>query len=77
MNLQNFHPTIPISHIKFTQPKDACEWRQEGNPVVKMLLQYYSFSLTLLERGCYEGEVQPYRKTDYKSMMMIRHTNMS
>ena len=24
-----------------------------------------------MERKCYEGEVQPYRKTDYKLMMMI------
>ena len=27
-------------------------------------------SLTLLERECHEGEVQPYVKTDYKPMMM-------
>ena len=26
-------------------------------------------SLTPLERECYEGEVQPYRKTDYKPMI--------
>ena len=32
------------------------------------LLQYSS--LAPLERECYEGEVQPYRKTDYKPMMM-------
>ena len=43
--------------------------RQEGHPVVKTLLQYTS--LTPLEREWYEGEVQPYRKTDYKPMMMI------
>ena len=36
------------------------------------LLQYSS--LTPLERQCYEGEVQPYRKTDYKPMMM-NHVN--
>ena len=33
----------------------------------KTLLQY--FSLTPLERECYEGEVQPYRKTDYKPII--------
>ena len=32
-----------------------------------MLLQYSS--LTPLERECYEGEVQPYRKTDYKPII--------
>ena len=36
--------------------------------VVKTLLQYSS--ITLLERERYEGEVQPYPKTDYKPMMM-------
>ena len=35
----------------------------------KTLLQYSS--LTPLERECYEEEVQPYRKTDYKPMMMM------
>ena len=36
----------------------------------KTLLQYSS--LTLLERGCYDGEVQPYREgNDYKSIMYI------
>ena len=35
----------------------------------KTLLQYTS--LTLLERECYEGEVQPYRKTDYKPTIDI------
>ena len=35
----------------------------------KTLLQYSS--LTPLERGCYEGEVQPYRKTECKQMMMM------
>ena len=42
----------------------------------KTLLQYSS--LTPLERECYEGKVQPYRKTDYKPMMMMaakRHTS--
>ena len=34
----------------------------------KMLLQYSS--LTPLERECYEGEVQPYRKTDYKPIIL-------
>ena len=34
----------------------------------KTLLQYST--LTPLERECYEGGVQPYRKTDYKLMMM-------
>ena len=47
----------------------ACGLRQEGHPVVKTLLQYSS--LTLLESECYEGEVQPYRKTYYKPMMMV------
>ena len=35
----------------------------------KTLLQYSS--LTLLERECYEGEVQRYRNTDYNPIMMI------
>ena len=35
----------------------------------KTLLQYSS--LTPLERECYEGEVQPYRKTDYKPIIYI------
>ena len=35
----------------------------------KTLLKYYS--LTPLERECYEGEVQPYRKTDYKTIIYI------
>ena len=35
----------------------------------KTLLQYSS--LTPLERECYEGEVHPYRKTDYKPMIYI------
>ena len=34
----------------------------------KTLLQYSS--LTPLERECYEGEVPPYRKTDYKPIRM-------
>ena len=42
---------------------------QKGHLVVKTLLQYSS--LTPLVWECYEGEVQPYRKTDYKSMMMM------
>ena len=42
---------------------------RKGITVVKILLKYSS--LTLLERKCYEGEVQPYRKTDYKPMMMM------
>ena len=37
----------------------------------KTLLQYSS--LTTLERECYEGEVQPYRKTDYKPIIYIYH----
>ena len=35
----------------------------------KTLLQYSS--LTPMERECYEGEVQPYRKTDYKPIIYI------
>ena len=35
----------------------------------KTLLQYSL--LTPLERECYEGEVQPYRKTDYKLIIYI------
>ena len=35
----------------------------------KTLLQYSS--LTPLKRECYEGEVQPYRKTDCKPMMIM------
>ena len=53
----------------FDNASHACDWRQERHPVVKILLQYSS--LTLLERKCYVGEVQPYRKTDYKPMMMM------
>ena len=34
----------------------------------KTLLQYSS--LTPLERECYEGEVQPYRKRDYKLIII-------
>ena len=37
----------------------------------KTLLQYSS--LTPLERECYEEEVQPYRKTDYKPIIYKRH----
>ena len=37
----------------------------------KTVLQYSS--LTPLERECYEGEVQPYRKTDYKPIIYIHH----
>ena len=48
----------------FDTTSHACGWRQEGHPVVKKLLQYSS--LTLLKKEGYEGEVQPYRKTDYK-----------
>ena len=39
-------------------------------PSIGPLLLQYS-SLTPLERECYEGEVQPYRKTDYKLMIYI------
>ena len=35
----------------------------------KTLLQYSS--LTPLERECCEGEVQPYRKTDYKPIIYV------
>ena len=34
------------------------------------MLPRYS-SLAPLERECYEEEVQPYRKTDYKQMMIL------
>ena len=37
----------------------------------KTLLQYSS--LTPLERECYEGEVQPYRKTDYKPIILDKY----
>ena len=48
----------------------ACGLRQEGHPVVKMLLQYSS--LTPLERErCGGGVVQPYRKTDYNPIIYI------
>ena len=47
----------------------ACGWRQEGHPVEKLLHQYSS--LTPLEMECYEGEVQPYRKIDYKPILHI------
>ena len=43
---------------------------QEGHPVVKKRCSN-TLSLTPLERECYEGEVQPYRNTDYKPMMMM------
>ena len=35
-------------------------------------LLHYS-SLTPLERECYGGEVKPYRKTDYKSMIKLNN----
>ena len=44
----------------------------------KTLLKYSS--LTPMERECYEGEVQPYRKTDYKPMIYIKqylHTQLN
>ena len=37
----------------------------------KTLLQYSS--VTPLERECYEGEVQPYQKTDCKPMIMMNN----
>ena len=48
----------------------TCMWLTLGRASgrKKTLLQYSS--LTPLERECYEGEVQPYRKMDYKPMMM-------
>ena len=54
-----------ITHIA----SHACGLRHEGHLVEKTLLQYSS--LTPLERECYEGEVQPYRKTDYKPIIYI------
>ena len=38
------------------------------HPVVKHCSN--TLNLTLLERGCYEGEVQSCRKTDYTPMMI-------
>ena len=50
---------------------------QEKHPIVKTLLRYSS--LTPLERECYEGEDQPYRKRDYKpiiiSILLISYNN--
>ena len=43
--------------------------RQEEHPAIKILLQYST--INTLGRECYEGEVQPYWKTDYKPMMMM------
>ena len=45
-------------------------WMTSGRASGRKTLLQYS-SLAPLERECYEGEVQPYRKTDYKPMMMI------
>ena len=53
----------------FDTASHACGWRQEGHPVIKTLLQYSS--LTLLKKECYEEEVQPYLKPDYKPMIYI------
>ena len=39
-------------------------WLNSGKASGRKTLLQYS-SLTPLERECYEGEVQPYRKTDY------------
>ena len=53
----------------FDTASHACGSRQEGHPVTKTLLQYSSS--TLLKRECYEEEVQPHRKTDYKPIIYI------
>ena len=45
-------------------------WLMSGRSSGRKTLLQYS-SLTPLERECYEGEVQPYRKMDYKPMMMM------
>ena len=46
----------------------ACGWHQEGHPVVKKtLLQYINTP------GKGALWVQPYRKTDYKPMMMLKY----
>ena len=55
-NCISWVPTRILYLALFDIASHACSWRQEGHLVVKMLLQYYS--LTLLERECYEGEVQ-------------------
>ena len=41
------------------------------HPVVKTLFQY--FSLTPMEIECYDGEVQPYRKSDYKPIIIYQY----
>ena len=45
-------------------------WLTSGRASSRKTLLQYS-SLTPLEWECYEGEVQPYRKTDYKPIIYI------
>ena len=52
------HPTHVVDVRKGIRSKNAARNSQ------------YS-SLTPLERECYEGEVQPYRKTDYKPIIYM------
>ena len=47
-----------------------CMWLTSGRVSGRKTLLQYS-SLTPLERECYEGEVQPYRKTGYKPIIYI------
>ena len=42
----------------------------------KTLLQYSSFMITLLERQCYEGEVQPDRKMDHTPSIYINSSDL-
>ena len=43
---------------------------QEEHLIIKKTLLQYSV-LTLLKKECYEEEVQPHRKTDYKPIIYI------
>ena len=45
----------------------VCGLRQEGHPVVKNAAPI--LFINALERERYEGEVQPYRQTDYKPII--------
>ena len=58
-----------ITHIA----SHACMWLMPGRPSGRKTLLQHS-SLIPLGRECYEGEVQPYRKTDYKPIIYIYPT---